>query len=61
MGMMKEYLMHKVTEFADQHGLSEEQVYQDDNLYQQAVEYADKCLKRDYAEQNRSTNYGTKR
>lgn len=58
MGLMKEYLMHKVTEFADLKGIPEEQVYQDDKLYQEAVEYADKCLK---TEQNRSTDNGTKR
>ena len=55
MGMMKEYLCRKITEFAALHNLSEEEVYQNSSLYKQAVKYADTELKaeaRKYREQN---------
>jgi hypothetical protein len=45
MGLMKEFLMEKVSEYCLLNGLDEAEVYQDDKLYQQAVEYADKKLK----------------
>ena len=56
MGLMKQYLMHKITEFADKQGIPEEKVYQDDELYRQATEYADKCLKEEYAKKH-TNNY----
>ncbi|MFA7101306.1 MAG: hypothetical protein WC196_06205 [Bacilli bacterium] len=56
MGMMKEYLCNKITEFAALHHLTEDEVYQNDRLYQQAVEYADKCLKKEINEGNDGKN-----
>jgi len=45
MGMMKRYLMEKVTEYADIIGFSEEAIYADPKLYALACKYADIGLK----------------
>ena len=45
MGIMKEYLMEKITEFAKRVGIDEEAVYRNDFLYGLAVLYAERKLK----------------
>ena len=49
MGLMKRFLMDKISEFADLHGLSEELIYSDTpwgrEWYALACKYADIALK----------------
>jgi len=45
MGIMKEYLMEKITEFAKRVGIDEEAIYRNDFLYDLAVLYAERKLK----------------
>ena len=46
MGLMKEHLMKKITEFAKKVGIDEEAIYKDDFLYSMATEYAERGLQR---------------
>ena len=45
MGMMKQFLMEKVAEYAKMRGWTEEEVYADSRKYDLAVLYADTQLK----------------
>ena len=47
MGYMKEYLISKVAEYALLHGLHEEDVYKDNDLYALASEYAQEQLRKE--------------
>jgi len=45
MGMMKQFLMEKVAEYARLRGWTEEEVYADDRKYRLAEDYVDTQLK----------------
>ena len=53
MGLMKEYLAEKITEFAKMINKTEQEVYEDENLYNAGVHFAQKCLdaKQEYIRQ----------
>ena len=45
MSLMKRFLEQQISEYCQLNGLDEAEVYQDDELYAKAVEFADKKLK----------------
>jgi hypothetical protein len=44
MGLMKNFLEEKITEYAEIIGVSEEEIYKNDNLYALAVKFAQQNL-----------------
>jgi len=56
MGMMKQYLMEKITELANKIGVTEGHIYSDDILYGLATKYAQLKLMSEANEGNERTD-----
>jgi len=58
MGIMKQFLEEKITEFAKLHGKTEQEIYENDEWYALAVKYANQALQKIHFNTKRRDDYG---